>query len=371
MIIGEPIFSKSTRVLHTNQHNIEEVCRFAGEVIRRGGLVAFPTETVYGLGADALNQQAVKNIFSAKERPADNPLIVHVSCIDEVKCVAKNTPEIAQVLMDAFWPGPLTLVLPRKNIVPDVTTGGLDTVAVRMPDHPVALGLIREAGVPIAAPSANTSGKPSPTTAQHVMDDLGGRIDMIIDGGRVVIGVESTVIDVTGNIPTLLRPGGVGIEALQEIVGRIRVSTPKDCSVPRSPGVKYTHYSPEATVVLVTGDDAAGAIKKLAEEYEGKIGLLLCKETAETMGDNGRKIILGSRSDVESIARNLFYSLRLFDKQHVELIIADGSFSVEGVGLAVMNRLKKASSKLIHTRCRDNLSLPQSIYYINSNCGSD
>ena len=350
MIPEEPIFSKPTCILYLNQHNTEEVCRFAGEVIRHGGLVAFPTETVYGLGADALNQQAVKNIFNAKERPADNPLIVHVSCIDEVKRIAKSTPKIAQVLMDAFWPGPLTLVLPRKNIVPDVTTGGLDTVAVRMPDHPVALGLIKEAGVPIAAPSANTSGKPSPTTAQHVMDDLGGKIDMIIDGGRVVIGVESTVIDVTGNIPALLRPGGVGIEALQEIVGRIQVSTPKDVNVPRSPGVKYAHYSPEATVVLVTGDDVAGAIKKLAEEYEGKIGLLLCKETAETIGGGEKKIILGSRGDVKSIARNLFYSLRLLDKQHIELIIADGSFSVEGVGLAAMNRLKKASSKLIHTR---------------------
>ena len=348
MIPEDPVFSKSTRVLHINQHNTLEVCRFAGEVIKRGGLVAFPTETVYGLGADALNQQAVKNIFNAKERPADNPLIVHVSSTDEVKRVAKNIPKIAQALMDAFWPGPLTLVLPRKNIVPDVTTGGLDTVAVRMPDHLVALGLIREAGVPVAAPSANTSGKPSPTTAQHVMDDLGGRIDMIIDGGRVVIGVESTVIDVTGKIPVLLRPGGVGIEELQEIIGRIRVSTPEDVGIPRSPGVKYTHYSPEATVVLVTGDGVAGAIRKLAEEYEGKIGLLLCRETAETLGDMGEKIILGSRSDVESIARNLFYSLRLLDKEHVELIIADGSFSMEGVGLAAMNRLKKASSKLIH-----------------------
>jgi L-threonylcarbamoyladenylate synthase len=343
--------SINTLVLHVDPHNLEEICQRAGLTIQRGGLVAFPTETVYGLGADALNPLAVNKIFKAKGRPSDNPLIVHVSDTEDVERIAEHIPKIAYKLMDAFWPGPLTLVLPRKDIVPDVTTSGLDTVAVRMPNHPVALMLIKKAGVPIAAPSANTSGKPSPTAAQHVIDDLAGQIDMIIDAGKVEVGVESTILDVTTTPPTLLRPGGIGVEKLERIVGTIKISTHK-IDTPRAPGMKYTHYAPEAKVILVTGGKIQETIHALAEEYQNtgaKVGLLLCEETDAAFGDEKHKIILGKREDATTLAKNLFHALRAFDKQHVDIILADGSFSKKGLGLAVMNRLKKAASEVI--RC--------------------
>ena len=330
-------------------HNFKETCRRGGMIIRHGGLVAFPTETVYGLGADALNPIAVNKIFTAKSRPPDNPLIVHVSNTKEVERITTNIPRIAYELMDAFWPGPLTLVLPRSDVVPDVTTCGLDTIAVRMPIHPVALALIQEAGVPVAAPSANTSGKPSPTTAEHVLDDLAGRIDMIIDGGRAEVGVESTVLDVTDDPPCLLRPGGVGIEKLKEIIGDLGTER-EHTGAPRSPGMKYTHYAPEAEVVLVKSENVMETIQKLREKYHGagrQVGLMLCQETAGGFEIEEKLLVFGQRDDPASIARSLFHSMRLLDGKQVDLIIVDGSFNQKGVGLAVMNRLEKAASKIV------------------------
>lgn len=348
--MSEEILIKGTRVLHAEHHNLEEVCQRAALIIRQGGLVAFPTETVYGLGADALNPVAVAGIFQAKGRPPDNPLIVHVSSPDEAERIA-YIPELAHRLMDAFWPGPLTLVMMRRGIVPDVTTGGLDTVAVRMPGHPVALSLIEKAGVPIAAPSANTSGKPSPTTAQHVVEDLAGRIDLIIDAGPVPVGVESTVIDVTTSPPVLLRPGGMALEQLERVTGTIQASTSKS-DAPRSPGMKYTHYAPQARVILVMGEDTRDTLQALAERYQNRgvrIGLLLCQETGDVLGGEQHRFILGRRDDTETIAKNLFHALRTLDRERVDIILADGSFSRRGLGLAVMNRLTKAASEVIHS----------------------
>ncbi|RLG26963.1 threonylcarbamoyl-AMP synthase [Methanosarcinales archaeon] len=332
-----------------DSQNFEEMCRRGGRVIRCGGLVAFPTETVYGLGADALNPIAVDKIFRAKSRPSDNPLIVHVSDIKEAECITTNISRLAYELMDAFWPGPLTLILRRGGVVPDVTTCGLDTVAVRMPAHPVALALIREAGVPIAAPSANTSGKPSPTAAEHVLDDLAGRVDMILDGGMTEVGVESTVVDVTHDPPSLLRPGGIGIERLKEVIGDLKTER-EVTGVPRSPGMKYTHYAPEAGVVLVKGESVVKTIQRLIGTYEGfgmRVGLILCQETAESFEAGARMLVFGKRGDPASIARNLFHSMRLLDRREVDVIIVDGSFDQKDVGLAVMNRLEKAASKVV------------------------
>ncbi|MDC8437743.1 MAG: threonylcarbamoyl-AMP synthase, partial [Candidatus Nitrosotenuis sp.] len=231
--------------------------RRAASIIRRGNLVAFPTETVYGLGADALNAKAVKKIFVAKGRPADNPLIVHVSDKESVNDLARDIPQLAEKLISRFWPGPLTIVLKKSKMVPKVTTGGLDTVAIRMPKNKIAQALIREAGTPIAAPSANFFGRPSPTLAKHVLDDLDGRISAIIDGGRTRIGIESTVIDLTRKTPMLLRPGGVTLEELHSAIGRVDVHPilkgKKSELVHRSPGMKYKHYSPDAHVILIEG----------------------------------------------------------------------------------------------------------------------
>ena len=339
-----------TELLRIESCGFEEACRRGGMVIRRGGLVAFPTETVYGLGADALNPVAVNRIFTVKSRPPDNPLIVHVHESREVEYITAEVPMIAHELMDAFWPGPLTLVLKRSGVVPDLTTGGLETVAVRMPKHPIALALIEAAGVPVAAPSANTSGRPSPTLAEHVLDDLAGSVEMIIDGGRSEIGVESTVLDVTCDPPRLLRPGGIGIEELRRIIGDV-ITEGEPTGVPRSPGMKYTHYAPEAKVVLVKGEEVAETIQRLREEYQSAgltVGLMLCHETIWSGCRVGEEALLvGRGDDPASIARNLFHAMRLLDRREVDVIIADGSFERRGLGEAVMNRLEKASSEVI------------------------
>lgn len=326
--------------------------KVAADIIRRGGLVAFPTETVYGLGADALNPDAVLALFEAKKRPLDNPPIVHVENIEDVHRLAKRVPAKANLLMKQFWPGPLTLVLERSEAVPDVTVAGLSTVAVRMPKNNIALALIHESRTPIAAPSANLAGKPSPTTAKHVMDDLNGRIDAVLDGGPTHIGVESTVLDVTVDPPQVLRPGGVPFEALKKAIGEVRlhpfVAAEQEVAVgeARSPGMLHKHYAPKAKVILVEGSVPA-MVKKVKEliascKREGsRVGVLATDETAPKYNADVVKP-LGNRFNVEAIAQNLFKLLREFDEENVDVIIAEG-VPAEGLGLAVMNRLRKAS----------------------------
>lgn len=355
--------NSKTLILKIDGNNFADTISKAARILKQGGTVAFPTETVYGLGADALNPAAVRKIFKAKGRPADNPLIVHIAQMDSLKDIATDIPPIAFELMDAFWPGPLTLVLRRKDAVPEITTGGLDTVAVRMPDNPVALALINEAGTPLAAPSANISGKPSPTTAGHVISDLSGRIDAVIDGGTVKVGVESTVLDVTSDIPVILRPGGVSLEDISKYVGEVVVGyTDKDSEegeIVRSPGMKYTHYSPSAKVVLVEGSGdgdsdsdgrlVAAKISELICSYSAKnmrVGLLITDETAKQVHLDDM-YLLGRRDAPEDAAHNLFAGLRYLDNRDADVIILDGSITHEGVGAAVYNRSRKAADELI------------------------
>ena len=324
----------------------------AAEIIQKGGLVAFPTETVYGLGADALNPAAVLALFEAKKRPLDNPPIVHVADPNEVYKLVKVVPKKAEVLMEKFWPGPLTLIFKRSNVVPKVTVAGLDTVAIRMPKHRVALELIKQSCRPIAAPSANLAGKPSPTTAQHVYEDLNGRIDAIIDSGATNIGVESTVVDLSVDPPMLLRPGGTPFEELKEVLRDLKlhpvVQAERELVMKdiRSPGMKHKHYAPKAEVILVEGKVSAviAKVKELAESYTlkgKKVGVLATDQTQTAYKADVVKS-LGSRSNLASVAQNLFRSLREVDAENVDVIIAEG-VSSEGLGLAVMNRLRKAS----------------------------
>jgi len=324
----------------------------AADLIKRGGLVAFPTETVYGLGADALNADAVLRLFEAKKRPLDNPAIVHIADASEVYPLVVEVPKKAELLMKWFWPGPLTLLFKHSEKVPNVSVAGLDTIAIRMPKHKVALALIRQSGCPIAAPSANLAGKPSPTTAQHVYEDLNGRIDAIIDGGATAIGVESTVVDLSVDPPMLLRPGGTAFEALKRVLGDLRlhpfVEAERELKPEqaKSPGMMHKHYAPKAEVVLVEGNMEAVVTKigTLAETYRStgkKVGVLATDETKIKYSADV-VLSLGSRFNLETIARNLFRLLREVDSQGVDIILAE-SVPSEGLGLAVMNRLRKAS----------------------------
>jgi len=327
--------------------------RIAANAIKKGGLVAFPTETVYGLGADALNPNAVAKIFKAKERPKDNPIIVHIADKKDVYRLARNVSNRAEKLMAEFWPGPLTLIFERSSLVPDITVVGLHTIGIRMPSSKVALALIRESGTPIAAPSANRAGKPSPTTAQHVIDDLAGRIDVVLDGGSTTVGVESTVIDMTTRVPQILRPGGTSYEKLKRILGKVKlhpvVAAKKRVPVlrVRAPGIKHRHYAPEAEMILVEGrfDKMVRRVKELTalSMADGKrVGILA---TDETISDYDADVLksLGSRSNVAAIARHLFRLLREFDEEKVDIIIAEG-IPAKGLGLAVMNRLRRAAN---------------------------
>ncbi len=340
----------STRYIKVNPACPEtDVILEAGRILSRGGLVAFPTETVYGLGANALDGRAVARIFEAKGRPADNPLIVHVACREEVKHLAQNIPPAAEILMDAFWPGPLTLVLPAGPAVPPETTAGLDTLAVRMPRHPVALALIRAAGVPLAAPSANLSGRPSPTTAEHVLQDLNGRIEAVLDGGPAGVGLESTVLDLTGSVPVILRPGGVTPEELRELLGEVEVD-PAFTDRPRSPGMKYTHYAPEAPLLLIEGEPGAVAARlmELAREQKAlgrRVGILSCSGNRD-YASVGEVVLAGRREDPGTVATGLYAALRRFNELGVDLILAEG-LEDSGIGLAVMNRLRKAAVRRI------------------------
>lgn len=333
-------------------HPAAEAIHKAGRILRRGGLVAFPTETVYGLGANALDGRAAARIFEAKGRPADNPLIVHVAGAQEVAGLAAGVPESAAALMKAFWPGPLTLVLPAAAVVPGEVTAGLRTVAVRMPDHPVALALIRAAGTPVAAPSANISGRPSPTSARHVLQDLDGRIEAVLDGGPAGLGVESTVLDLTSPVPMVLRPGGVTLEDLRGILGVVEVDPAatgrpgEGEDRPRSPGQKYTHYAPSAPLLLVEGDPEAVAAKimELAgeERARGRRVGILSFSGGRDYAAVGTVVPAGRRDKPETVAAELYEALRRFDDLGVDLIFAEG-MEERGLGLAVMNRLKKAA----------------------------
>ncbi|MDQ7859774.1 MAG: L-threonylcarbamoyladenylate synthase [Armatimonadota bacterium] len=319
----------------------------AAAVLSSGGLVAFPTETVYGLGADALDARAVARLFEVKGRPADNPIIVHVASPTDVDALATHVGATARVLIDRFWPGPLTLVLPAAPVVPEVTRGGLPTVAVRMPAHAVALALIAAARRPVAAPSANRSGRPSPTTAQHVLADLGERIDLVLDAGPAPVGVESTVVDVSGTTPVLLRPGGLPLEALQAAVGAVALPAPGAAATARSPGTRYRHYAPRARVVLVEGRPDAGervaaAVRRLWDEGL-RVGAMVTSEGAAGVPAGAVVRVMGPRAAPEVIAANLFAQLRELDEAGLDAIVVEG-VAERGLGRAVMDRLRRAAA---------------------------
>lgn len=329
-------------------------------LLREGGLVAFPTETVYGLGANALDEEAARKIYEAKGRPSDNPLIAHVSSMEEVYPLVSRVSDPAKKLMAAFWPGPMTLIFSKSDLVPYGTTGGLDTVAVRMPSDPVANRLIALAGVPVAAPSANTSGRPSPTTAQHVLQDMDGKIEMIIDGGAVGIGVESTIVDVSVDVPTVLRPGAITMEMLKAVLGEVQIDPailgPMSADVrPKAPGMKYKHYAPKADLTLVEPADGdmesadslermTRKVRQLAEEKlaEGfRVGII-CTDESRGQYSNGLVRSIGSRKKRETVAHNLYGLLREFDDLKADYIFSE-SFPQDHLGQAIMNRLSKAA----------------------------
>lgn len=328
----------------------DEALRRAGNIIREGGLVAFPTETVYGLGGDALNRLSSRRIYEAKGRPQDNPLIVHICRFEDMKEIVSEVPEEAVRIAEAFWPGPLTIILKKADCVPEETTGGLNTVAVRFPSNPVARKLIEYGGGYIAAPSANRSGRPSPTLAKYVMEDMDGRIDMIVDGGAVGIGLESTIIDLTVSPPQILRPGYVTQEMLTEVLGEVdtdaAILRPDSGQAPRAPGMKYRHYAPRGELVIVQGSPEAVAayINKVSDEerLQGeKTGVIGTSEFLDKYRADVVKCV-GSRRDEESIARHLFSVLREFDEEGVTRIYSE-SFESSGLGQAIMNRLLRAA----------------------------
>ncbi len=340
-----------TKVIRIHEDEPYEMpLREAGELLLRGGLVAFPTETVYGLGGDALNPESSKKIYAAKGRPSDNPLIVHICCMEDLYVVAKEVSPEAEKIAEAFWPGPLTMILPKSDKVPYETTGGLDTVAVRMPSHPLALALIRAGGGFVAAPSANASGRPSPTKASHVYADLQGRIDMIIDGGQVGIGLESTIIDLTVSPPQILRPGYITESMLSEVLGTVETDaaliSPDSGIAPKAPGMKYRHYAPKAELTIVSGR-AMQVVEYINEQSAkirkqgGRVGVIGTEEVLDLYrADVIRNV--GKRGDEETIAHNLYDILRDFDDADVNCIFAE-SFESEGFGQAIMNRLLKAA----------------------------
>ena len=339
----------------------------AAQILRAGGLVAFPTETVYGLGGDALSPDAAAKIYAAKGRPSDNPLIVHIADTDALPILAGEVPEKARMLAEAFWPGPLTIILPKKDIVPDATTGGLPTVAIRMPSHPAALALIRESGLYIAAPSANASGRPSPTLASHVAEDLSGRIDMILDGGPVGIGIESTIVDLTGDTPTICRPGFITKEMLTSIIGNVEIDPalihPSKDARPKAPGMRYTHYAPKGELTVVEASDpesasdpeeakrVADTISRLAleKENEGFRVAILAAEENSMYYSRGHVITVGSVRSGVTVAARLYAALRECDEAGAEVIYSE-SFDGTDISDAIMNRLLKAAGqRVLHT----------------------
>lgn len=324
----------------------------AGEILKAGGLVAFPTETVYGLGGDALNPDSSRKIYAAKGRPSDNPLIVHIADMSDLSYIVSRIPKEAELLAEAFWPGPLTMILPKSDAVPLETTGGLDTVAVRMPSHPVALAVIREGGGFVAAPSANTSGKPSPTLAAHVAEDMEGRIDMIIDGGALGIGLESTIVDLTVSPPRILRPGYITREMLEQVLGDVEtdatiLQSQAECGqAPKAPGMKYRHYAPAGELTVVCGEPEAVVkyINRRADEDRDAGHLVGVIGTEEMLGRYRADVIksVGSRTEEDVIAARLYAILREFDTEGATKIYSE-AFSEDGFGQAIMNRLLKAA----------------------------
>ncbi|MCI5620752.1 MAG: threonylcarbamoyl-AMP synthase [Lachnospiraceae bacterium] len=346
-----------TDIVKIDRNNIDiKEMRHAGEIIREGGLVAFPTETVYGLGADALSAEASGRIYAAKGRPSDNPLIVHIAEFKDLAAIAQQVPSQAQALADAFWPGPLTMIVRKNSKVPYETTGGMDTVAVRMPSDPIALELIRQSGGYIAAPSANTSGKPSPTMAEHVALDLDGKIPLILDGGPVQIGLESTIIDLTEEIPMILRPGYITREMLTKVIGDVEtdpglIAADSDRK-PKAPGMKYKHYAPKADLVLIDGDEekVVAKINELTAEAEARgerVGIIGTDETIARYS-RGEVVSIGAREDEDAIAQHLYRILREFDDLGVDRIYSE-SFATPRIGQAIMNRLLKAAGHQVLT----------------------
>lgn len=345
----------NTKVVRIDEQHIDDArIREAGEIIKAGGLVAFPTETVYGLGGDALNPASSKKIYEAKGRPSDNPLIVHIASMDALPAIVRNVPERAKKLAAAFWPGPLTMILEKSDTVPKETTGGLDTVAVRMPSHPTAMAFIRAAGGYVAAPSANRSGRPSPTVAGYVAEDMDGRIEMILDGGDVELGLESTIVDLTVEPAVILRPGFVTKEALAGVLGQIEqdatLFSDESGQAPKAPGMKYRHYAPKGELVIVRGSAEAVTTYintglETGRRNNKKTGVIATDETIDSYeADVPRSV--GKRTDVNAVARGLYRILREFDDEGVELIYSE-SFDGGGISQAVMNRLLKAAGHRI------------------------
>ena len=344
-----------TCIVKIDELNIDdEALEKAGQIIKAGGLVAFPTETVYGLGGDALNPDSSRKIYAAKGRPSDNPLIVHIAKFDDIEKIVLDVNENARKIAERFWPGPLTMILKKADCVPTETTGGLDTVAIRMPVHETARRFIEAAGGYVAAPSANLSGKPSPTCAKYVIQDMDGRIDMIIDGGDAGIGLESTIVDLSGEIPMLLRPGYITVEQLREVLGEVDVDKTimdGNCTDrPKAPGMRYRHYAPKGDLKIVYGEEeqVVQRINQLTTESAAngkKVGVIATDETQARYTAESVKSI-GSRMDEETIAHRLYTILREFDDENIEVIYSE-SFDVRGIGQAIMNRLLKAAGHQI------------------------
>lgn len=343
-----------TKVIEVSEQNMAAVMQEAGEIVKAGGLVAFPTETVYGLGGDALNPASAKKIYEAKGRPSDNPLIVHIAAMEALPAIVEELPEAAAKLADLFWPGPLTLILKKSKLVPKETTGGLDTVAVRMPVHDVALAFIKAAGGYVAAPSANCSGRPSPTTAAYVVEDMDGRIEMILDGGQATLGLESTIVDMTVEPPMILRPGFITEEMLAAALGKVAkdetLLTADSGQAPKAPGMKYRHYAPKGELTIVRGEEEAvkdyiRAALLAGQRKNKKTGVIA---TDETMAGYDADICysVGRKGDARSAAGRLYHILRECDDKGVELIYSE-CFESEGLGVAVMNRMLKAAGHKI------------------------
>ena len=341
-------------VAMTGENLDMDAIKKAGDILKAGGLVAFPTETVYGLGGNALDPQASMKIYAAKGRPSDNPLIVHIAELEQLEKITTEIPEGAKILAEKYWPGPLTMILPKADIVPRETTGGLDSVAVRFPSDRIAQELIKAGGGFVAAPSANTSGRPSPTMAEHVEEDLGDAIDMIIDGGQVGIGLESTIVDFTEEVPVVLRPGYISLEMLQETLGDVRMDKGlliTDSSVhPKAPGMKYRHYAPKADLSIIEGneEDVVACINHLTDEAVAKglkVGVIATDET-KARYVHADVLSIGSREEEETIAHHLYEVLRDFDDDRVDVIYSE-AFYTPKMGQAIMNRLLKAAGHKI------------------------
>ena len=343
-----------TKIVTIDENNIDEEAgkylNEAGEILKSGGLVAFPTETVYGLGGDALNPESSRKIYAAKGRPSDNPLIVHICCMEDLAPLVKEVPDVARKLANAFWPGPMTMIMNKSDLVPYETTGGLDTVAVRMPSNKIAAKMIEEGGRYIAAPSANISGRPSPTIAKYCVEDLDGKVEMIIDGGQVGIGLESSIIDLTVDPPMILRPGYITKEMFEEVLLDVAVDKtiidPSSKLKPKAPGMKYRHYAPKGNLTIVEGSPE-NVIKYINERtlenrQKGiRVGVI---GTQETVGSYTADVVMnaGTRADETTIARMLFKILREFDDDEIPVMYSE-SFDESGIGQAIMNRLLKAA----------------------------